>query len=73
MGTRMAWSLLCTYLRGEPRNLEPLSTYKNAPRQKRVHSYIVDREATFGFPLLLKSNYSKRSFLGCFGKCEIIS
>ena len=25
------------------------------------------------FPLLLKSNYSKISFLGYFGKCEIIS
>ena len=28
----MAWPLLCTYLRGEPRKLEPLTTSKNAPR-----------------------------------------
>lgn len=29
---------LCTYLRGRRENLEPLPTYKNAPRQRRVHS-----------------------------------
>ena len=27
---RMAWPFLCTYLRGELENLEPLSQYKNA-------------------------------------------
>ena len=35
----MTWSLLCTYLRGAPENLEPLRLYKNAPRHKRVHSF----------------------------------
>ena len=30
---RMAWPLLCTYLRGAPEKMEPLYSYKNAPRQ----------------------------------------
>ncbi len=33
---KKAWPFLCTYPRGEPRKLEPLTTYKNAPRHKGV-------------------------------------
>ena len=35
--------------------------------------FVVKRKPFLGFPLLLKSNYSKQDFRGLFGKCEIIS
>jgi len=56
------------YLRGAPGKMEPLPTYKNAPRQRRVHSYICGWNAVSDFPSLLNPNYSKRSFPGVFGK-----
>ena len=50
---------------------EPLSTCKNAPRHRRVHSCVVDREPHFGLPLALKSNLFQIRFSSYFGKCEI--
>ena len=67
----MAWPLLCTYLRGAPEKMEPLYSYKNAPRHKRVHSLMQEYWATFLASLAIKSNYSNRSFSGVFGKCDI--
>ena len=51
--------------------MEPLYSYKNAPRQKRVHSLMQEYKVTFLASLAIKSNYSNRSFSGVFGKCEI--
>ena len=67
----MAWPLLCTYLRGAPEKMEPPYSYKNAPRQRRVHSLMQEYWVASLASLTIKSNYSKRSFSGVFGKCEI--
>ena len=72
--TKMAWPLLCTYLRGRPRNWNPYLTIRMLPRLGVCIAVMSDKEMPiFGFPLLLKSNYSKTDFRGLFGKCEIIS
>ena len=57
----MAWPLLCTYLRGGPRNWNPYNLIRMQPRQKRVHSYtkVVRELPPWASSLLLKSNYSK--------------
>ena len=47
--------------KGHVWKLEPLLTYKNAPRQRRVHSYIVSG-CRFRLPLLLNRTYSKLVF-----------
>ena len=67
----MAWPLLCTYLRGAPEKMEPLYSYKNAPRHRRVHSLMQEYWVASPASLAIKSNYSKRRFSGVFGKCEI--
>ena len=57
-------------LRGEPRNLEPLLSDKNAPRQSVCIAciQIVSRGTSFSaLPFAHKSNYSIKSFLGFFG------
>jgi len=56
---------------GAPEKMEPLYSYKNAPRQKRVHSLMQEYWVAFLASLAIKSNYSIRSFSGVFGKCEI--
>ena len=58
-------------LRGAPEKMEPLYSYKNAPRHKRVHSLMQEYWVAFLASLAIKSNYSNRSFSGVFGKCEI--
>ena len=70
---RMAWSSLCTYLKGAPEKMEPLYSYKNSPCQKRVHNLMQEYWVAFLASLAIKSKYSIRSFSGVFGKCEIIS
>ena len=47
--------------RGRPEKVEPLPSYKNAPRHKRVHSHIKMVKGAFllAIPLAIKSNYSK--------------
>ena len=70
----MAWPLLCTYLRGRPRNWNPFWRIRMLPRQYVVHSFIARIGClSSAFPSALKSNYSKRDFRGLFGKCEIKS
>ena len=50
-----------TLNRGRPEKVEPLPSYKNAPRHKRVHSHIKMVKGAFllAIPLAIKSNYSK--------------
>ena len=50
----MAWPPLCTYLRGAPEKMEPLYSYKNAPRHRRVHSLM--QEYWVAFPASLAIN-----------------
>lgn len=71
MGTKMAWPLLCTLPKGQTSELEPLSTYENTPRHRRVHSRICGWNAVSNFPLLLHSNYSKQISEVFSVKCEI--
>ena len=59
------------YLRGAPGKMEPLPTYKNAPRQRRVHSYICGWNAVSDFPSLLNRTIPKEVFQATLVKCEI--
>ena len=52
--------------------MEPPPSYKNAPRQRRVHS-LDGRVTNFLVPPAFKSSYFKSSFPDIFGKREIIS
>ena len=58
------------YLRGAPGKLEPLPTYKNAPRQKRVHSYSCGWDVVSGFPCLFIRTIPKEVFQASSVKCE---
>lgn len=71
----MAWTSLCTYLRGRPENGTPDNFIRMLPRQNAVHSFSLSENYLLQVfrPLLLKSNYSRIGFSGLFGKCEIIS
>ena len=67
----MAWPLLCTLPKGRAWKLEPLPTYKNAPRQRRVHSYICGWNAVSDLPSLLNRTIPKEVFQASSVKCEI--
>jgi len=60
--------------KGQTSDWNPYSQIRTQPRQSVCIALIVSKRVLFfGFPLLLKSNYSRRDFRGLFGKCEIIS
>ena len=73
--TKMAWPLLCTYLRGGPRNWNPYYPIRMLHAMRRVHSIIrIVRGLTpLGFLSASYIELFQNDFLGPFGKCEIIS
>ena len=69
VGTKNGVATLMHLPKGHVWKLEPLLTYKNAPRHRRVHSYIVS--VAFPTSLASQSNLFQISFPDIFGKCEI--